>query len=237
MSKNKRQLETKIAERKIIKEKLFLELLEKSRKNSLIRKNQEIDEWKMFIVSHKGTISIRCQCKVINKKPYQQCLKKAIAGRLFCTTHGGLALVKSEKTKEIKKDLGIYTGEDIKSLRTELSEIENISEEQLQDTTDELKLGIALLRKYLKNTDDDKIAKGPGQLMWLIGEIARLKKEHYEIKHSKNVSWTKEQVQFLFNQFYLILIKQISDHNLLKSISEEIDRVGKQIGQTGFKVL
>jgi hypothetical protein len=222
----------------VIMEQLFDKLLKETRKNSRIRPNQNYKNWKKTITNSKGSISIRCQANVNatkNKNEPRQCLRKAMKNCLVCQTHGGKRKIQREEITLIKQSLGIYTGEGLTALQKELEEIENITPEQLQDTTDELKLGIALLRNYLKNTDDEKIAKSPGQLMWIIGEIARLKKENYEMKHSKDVSFTRDQVTFLFSQFYLILIRLVKDQDLLQKISNEIDRVGKYIGKEGFK--
>ena len=232
----KSQIKQKIIEKTAIKEKVFDEILKGTRKNSAVRKNQSFEGWKKFHISQTGRIQIRCQANVgKNKKKPKQCMKVSILGNLICETHGGKSLLKKEKIAEIKQSLGIYSGSGIKALQQELKEIENLTDEQLQDTKDELKLGIALLRKYLKNTEDEKIAKNPGQLMWLIGEIARLKRENYEIRHSKDVSFTKEQVMFLFHQMYMILIELIKDTTLLESISKRIEEVGEQIGENGFK--
>lgn len=234
MAKTNKQKEYEIAKRRAALELVFNEYLGKLKGNSAILKNQSRKGWQKLSVSSRGAVNIRCQAKL---KSGSQCAKIALRGMLLCSTHGGKGLVKREEIKKMKRDLGIYSGSDIKSLQKELREVKDLTEEQLQDSTDELKLGIALLRKYLRETEDIKIAKNPGQLMWLIGEIARLKKEHYEVKHSKDVSFTKDQVEFLFNQFYLILIDEIKDVDLLKTIADRLTEIGKQIGRNGFKVV
>lgn len=224
--------EEKKIQNKLLQEQIFNELLKKCRKNSHIIKNQLNKNWQK-LKENKISYSIRCQA-VRNNKPGEQCINTAMHGTLLCKNHS-MGIEKKKEITKIKQSLGIYSGSGVIALQKELAEVQHLTDADLQDTTDELKLGISLLRKYLKETDDEKIAKNPGQLMWLIGEISRLKKEYYEIKHSKNVSFTKEQVVFLFNQVYLILIKLVKDVDLLKSIGEEIDEVGKRIGKEGFK--
>lgn len=221
-------------EKVIIKERVFDEIFKKSRKNSAAVKNQLYPNWKKTITYSNGLTAIRCQANV-SKKGTKQCMTRSVTSTLFCRHHGSKSVMAKKEVQEIKRELGIYSGNGITALQQELKEIENLSPEQLQDTTDELKLSIALLRRYLKDTDDAKISKSPGQLMWIIGEIARLKKEHYEIKHSKNVSFTKEQILYMFNQFYLVLISSIKDTNLLENISVQIEEIGKQIGKNGFR--
>lgn len=221
-------------EKVIIKERIFDEIIKKSRKNSAAIKNQLFSNWKKSIIYANGAVSVRCQANVSKKSP-KQCMRKAVTNTVFCNGHGSNLTVEKKEIQELKQELGIYSGGGVKALQKELKEIEDLSPEQLQDTTDELKLSIALLRNLLKHTDDEKLAKSPGSLMWIIGEIARLKKEHYEIKHSKSVSFTKEQVTFMLNQFYLVLITLIKDADLLGEISGKLAEIGQQIGKNGFR--
>jgi hypothetical protein len=220
-----------------IKQIQYEKLIAMCKKDSPILENTKRKGWQRYIYRPKGGVSIRCQARSGNKSTGKvvQCLMPALIGKLVCRRHGGALGKANTKKVKIREELGIYSGNGIKNLQAELKEIQDLQPEQLQDTTDELKLSIALLRKYLKSADDEKIAKNPSQLLWMIGEIARLKKEYYEIKHTKNVSFTKEQVVFLFNQFYLILIKLVKDTDLLQQISYEIEQVGNKIGESGFK--
>jgi len=219
----------------VSKEMLFDKLIKKQRKNSVLVANQSIEGWKKLLIKNNGTAVIRCQAKIKKNGKVLQCGRFAMSGQIACKTHTGGEKIAKKEIRKIKESLGIYSGAGIQTLQKELKEIENLEPEQFQDTTEELKLGIALLRNYLKMNDDEKVAKAPGTLMFLIGEIARLKKEHWEIKHAKNVSFTKEQVMFLFNQFYLILVKLVKDMDLLKDISLEMDKVARLVGKEGFK--
>ena len=207
-SLNKKRKEQKIIEKTVLKEKVFDRLLEKTRKNSAVRKNQNLEGWKKCVISQTGYVSIRCQSKVVNKHPFQQCRRKASMGLLICNFHGARSFEKKKEKQEfLQKEHGIYSGNEIKTLQKELKEIENITPEQLMDISDELKLAISLLRKYLKEIEEEKIARSPGTLIYLISEISKLKKEHFDMKHSREVSFTKEQMKFLFNQVCLILIE------------------------------
>ena len=219
----------------IEKEKYFEHLIEKfTDKKSRIIQYVNREGWEKFYISPTGRIDIRCQSKCHNSE--LQCRAKAEKGKIACRVHGGLTEGKVVKVKsDIQRSLGIYQGSEKWALQRELKEVEHLTPEELQDTTDEIKLSVALLRNYLSKTTDEQISKNPGQLIWILGEIARLKKEYFEIKHSKSVSFSWEQVSFLFMNFQLILIRLIKDPVLLSDISAEIRRAGSLIEKNGFK--
>jgi len=220
----------KIKLKKKVLKKLFKKYEDrKSTKKALLLRSKY--KWEDFNITKSGRVFIRCQSKLNSIEKIKQCRASASKDKLFCRVHGGRGKKDQKKFDELKS---VYTGDKFKGLQSELKQIENISPEELQDTTSELKVAISLLRAYLKKTPDDSITKNPGQLMYIIGEIARLKKEHYEIKHAKNFSFTREQVLMMFIHFQTALVEVIKDTTLLGKVSDKIKEVGKYIEGEGF---
>jgi hypothetical protein len=207
--------------------------IEKSKGNKILefRINQD---WQDFQITNNGHVYIRCQAQI--KGTDKQCRGRAKSGTLACMAHGArYGLRDSKKRDELKTSLGIYQGKGMKALQKDLEEVDRLTPEELQDTTPEVKLAVALLRNLLSSKTDEEIAKNPGQLTWVIGEISRLKKEHYEMKHDTKFSFTRDQVQFLFVQMQLAIMSIIKDPEILEALSNRMREVGKMIEQDGYK--
>lgn len=231
---NKLKINEKVNKRIKIRRKTLKRLLEKyskkkSGKKVLLYRSKY--KWEDVVISSAGTVNIRCQAKLYSTKKITQCRAKAVEGKLFCRVHGGRKQKEQKQFDELKN---VYLGKEFKGLQGELQSLENLSPEELQDTSSELKVAISLLRAFLKRTTDEQITRNPGQLMYIIGEIARLKKEHYEVKHAKNVSFTREQVMLMFIHFQNILIEVIKEEKMLKEISSKMKEVGQYIEGRGF---
>jgi len=154
----------------------------------------------------------------------------------MCSRHNK----KTDRSKEIelvRKSMGLYDVGKEKALQKELKEVEQFDDEKLEDTTDELKLAIGVMRKYLKETTDLKIARKPGQLMWMLNNIMNFKKIHWEIKHADKVTYTKEQVDYMFIKIRNILMDVVKDTGLLAEIAKRISKMGIEMREDGFKVV
>jgi len=192
--------------------------------------------WEETKIGKHGKTIVRCQAKIRRSDPAKQCTLPAKHGMVMCSRHNK----KTDRSKEIelvRKSMGLYDVGKEKALQKELKEVEQFDDEKLEDTTDELKLAIGVMRKYLKETTDLKIARKPGQLMWMLNNIMNFKKIHWEIKHADKVTYTKEQVDYMFIKIRNILMDVVKDTGLLAEIAKRISKMGIEMREDGFKVV
>jgi len=214
------------------KKKELMKIIERERKTSSTKKREKWEDFKYY---KDGRIVIRCQAKLQSSHPPRQCPYPALKGRVVCRRHTGVNLEKKKEIRELKKSLGLYDiGKDA-ALQKELRELEGLAEEDLTNTLDELKLSVVVLRKFLKAKTDDEIAENPGKLMWLLDNIVRFKKTHWEMKHAPKVSFTVEQVEYMFMKFRNIIIDVVKDPEMLSNISRRVQELGAEIRAQGFK--
>jgi hypothetical protein len=192
--------------------------------------------WKKFIVYKSGTVFIRCQAIMPNNSDEpQQCPRQAVSGHILCKRHGGVA---AQKTKEraVKKfkDKGIYGIVEKSVLAKELKEIEEIDPEELGKVDDEIKLAVASLRAYLKDTPDQIITKQTGKLLFYLEKIVNFKKMKHEMTHAPNVSFTINQVNFVFSEVRSIIIEEVEDVEKIKKISDKFKKISERLKEEGF---
>ena len=191
--------------------------------------------WKLW-KEHRGKVVIRCQSKKHGTNPPEQCKETALNGHYMCRVHcKGRAGKRAKAVEEIKKEIGVY---DIKdgALQKQLKDIETLDPKQLESVMPEIKLSLALLREFLKRHTDEQIMKNSGRLMWLLDNIARFKKTQYDMQHAKEVTFTIQQVNYLFLGVKNVLISEIKDIELLKKVAKGIDKFGIELKEDGFKV-
>ena len=226
MAYSKKILDSIEAKRKEFKELLIL----------LNRKPKRGKGWKIVKVYDSGRVRMRCQARVDDGNGNAvQCNHPALKNDINCRFHGGRKK-RIHKNMEIaiKRELGLYEVPGA-ALQKELKEVEELDQAKLESIDDELKLGLALLRKYLTHTSDEKIGKDPGKLMWLMKNLVDMKKLHYDMKHAKDVSFTREQVEFLFTRFRMVIIEVVKDSDVLNKISERIKLIGFDLKEFGWK--
>lgn len=233
-------IEERLEQNKKKYEEKYKEVFGKTNKNTREMIEERINKsgWQKFNIEKTGNIRIRCHGKL--SKVEKQCPRNAMNGILFCKSHS-LAVNKENQKAIIKRaeGYGIYQGADFKCLQEELEEIGEIPESFKTDLTEELKLVLALVRKMLKVYDDDFIAMKPGMFTGKDGIITRLielKKTYHDIKHDPKVSFTKEQVEYMFVRIKMAMMKFIKDPQILEEISNEIRLVGLEIKQKGWKI-
>jgi len=195
------------------------------------------ENWEEFIIGKNGKTIVRCQAKIRRSNPPRQCSQKAMKGRLMCVKHNRKEDGNRKEVAVMRRNMGLYEVGKDKAMQKELKEVKGYDEKQLADTSDELSLAVALLRRYLKENTDLKIARKPGQLMWLISNVMNFKRIHWEIKHADKVTYTKEQVDYLFIKIRNILTTVIKDTDLLQEIADKIKMMGVELRDDGFKVL
>lgn len=195
------------------------------------------DGWEKYTIERKRKIGfIRCQARSKDTRTERQCKNKALKGLLVCMEHaGGRNKVRIRNIIEIKKRLGIYDLGENRALSKELKEVEDLRPEEIEGLYGELKLSIALLRGYLKATPDEEIKRKPSKLMWLIDNISRFKKTHYDMVYAPKSSFTREQVEYMLSRIKGVIIEVVKDTDMLEKISEGIRNLGIQLKEEGFK--
>jgi len=199
----------------------------------------EREGWERFTTHKNGTVNIRCQALVKRDGGIKQCGNRVLKDMLVCRFHSGRNRMgkKNAAMNEIREKLGVYKLGREGALQKELKEIQDVDSEELDNVTSEIHLALALLRKYLKETSDEEISRKPGQLMWLIDNIVNFKKAQWEMKHAPKVSFSLEQVEYLFIKMRMVLIDVIKDSEMLKDISGKMKKLGVEIKEEGFRVI
>lgn len=192
--------------------------------------------WERYKLNKSGMGSIRCQARIPGSTPEKQCKNIALKGLLVCIDHvGGRSKQRKKNIVLIKKKLGIYDLGEHRALSKELQEVEDLSPDEIEGLYSELKLSIALLRGYLKATPDEEIKRKPSKLMWLIDNISRFKKTHYDMVYAPKTSFTREQVEYMLSKIKGVIIDIVKDPDMLEKISLGIKNLGIQLREEGFK--
>lgn len=204
-----------------IAEKLNIEFTEKQLKREMV------------MVKKTGVVVRRCMSKKRGTNPEIQCHRHAKKGDIYCNRH---TPPRRKWIREAKEKYGLYNVKKSGKLKEHLEAVERVPEEQLTGLKEEIKLSLATLRGYLEETTDLEILRKPGRLMWILDGISRLKRNHHEILHGPKVTFTVDQVQYLFIKLRVVITNNVKDMSILKKISDEMNIIGLEMKEDGWKI-
>jgi hypothetical protein len=197
-------------------------------------------EWEKLIINkEKVKVSIRCQAlKDKQHSGTEQCGKQAKRNHLFCALHMPSTKKRTKEVieKEVKtyRKYGLIKPSEVKALKKELQEVEDLPLETLQLFDEEIKIVLALLKKVLKDAEKDKTYRLTNSLTGRDGIITRLvelKKVQFELTHSPKVVFTKDQVEYMFLKFKMALIEVIKDKEVIQKLSDKFRLIGLEAKQ------
>jgi hypothetical protein len=184
------------------------------------------------------SVYIRCQ-SVINSENQNQCPNKALLGSLLCKEHGGLRN-KSLTIKETNKKeahLKVYSIAQERSFKKELAEIDAMPEEVLTEVNNEVKLGMATILKYLKSHSEEEILRDNKNFFKMIETVVKAKETNYNIKHGAKFSFSKEQVQYVFQRMVTAAMEVVKNTDELQELARRYQAIAEDISMNGFKVI
>jgi dGTP triphosphohydrolase len=186
-----------------------------------------------------GRKYIRCQAMKGGGKEdkSKQCKGTAVRGKLVCKYHmHGIEKALKVKRMVLEKRHGLYVSEKGGNLSKSLVEVQKIPKEKMEGLESEMVLAVAGLRKYVMETTDEEMKARPYKLFSFLESIAKIKEAHSKILYNKNVTYTREQVQYIFVQLKTLIVTYVKDGDTLKQIAEGWKSVAENVGRDGFKI-
>ena len=118
------------------------------------------------------------------------------------------------------------------ALEKEIEEVKPVDKKQLESLEDDIKLQMAAMRNYLKNSTNEELIKKANTFRLMCETLVNSKMNWHEMQYGKKVSFSIETVNYVLYKVFNIIVANISDVEEIKKIKVEIQKLGLEIKET-----
>ena len=184
-------------------------------------------KFKEFQVRKNKEMTRRCLYNMGTEEKPQQCKKFVYKGSIFCNSHGGQRKFSAPLRLQ---ELGIFHTSG--ALEKEIEEVKPVDKKQLESLEDDIKLQMAAMRNFLKNSTNKDLIKKANTFRLMCETLVNSKMNWHEMQYGKKVSFSIETVNYVLYKVFNIIVANISDVEEIKKIKVEIQKLGLEIKET-----